>query len=515
MCLPERAILLGLSLLASGCATSALDMAPERPDRPWNPAVSATGEVVAGPRSGGGTAVGYILPPNPALGSFPTPPALDAQKNYSLAELIDIAESSNPNTRVAWNDARRVALAAGLAEAAFLPKITATAVGAYQGSSGHGSASGSTLLADGSAHGAISAISLTWLLFDFGERRAVLEAAEQASIVSNIAFTAAHQELIYYVSLAFYANAAARSRQGTAAQSFTNAQAVQAASEDRYRHGYGTATEVAQARQATAKANLDMVEATGGAQNAYLALISAMGVSPLTKIKVADVMGRKLSPSMTAPVEDIVSQALARRPDMQSAYAAQKASAASVRAAEAELMPKFFVSATGAYNTGGLSVTALPGVGQQSSTENINGSRLNGSVLAGVTMPLFDGGARSAALSQARAEADSANARLARVRDDAVHQIAAADNALRTSLAAHAASAALLAATRTTFDSALAAYRSGVGSITDVTLAQTQLLQAQNATTDSYANALSSAAALALATGSLGTAPDDSGTLAR
>jgi outer membrane protein len=88
-----------------------------------------------------------------------------------------------------------------------------------------------------------------------------------------------------------------------------------------------------------------------------------------------------------------------------------------------------------------------------------------------------------------------------------VRQIVLAENALQTSLAAYSASQTLKAVAQTTFDSALAAYRSGVGSITDLTLAETQLLQAKNASTDAYSTALSAAATLALSSGTLGTAP--------
>jgi outer membrane protein len=347
-----------------------------------------------------------------------------------------------------------------------------------------------------------------WLLFDFGERAAVVDAAKQVSVISNIAFTAAHQQLIYSITLAFYAHAAARARLATATQSLKNARVVQAAAEDRYAHGFGTVTEVAQARQGTAQANLALVQATGGAEDAYLALITAMGISPLTKIKIADVSGRKLSSSMAVPVESVISEALARRPDLQSAYSAQKASLANVRAAQAEFMPKFFLSATGTYSSGNLDVTSLPSGGQQPPTVNINGSHLGGSIFAGVTIPVYDGGTRDAQLARAHAEADSADARLRQVRDDAVRQIVLADNALHTSLSAYSASQTLEAAAQTTFDSALGAYRNGVGSITDLTLAETQLLQGRNACTDAYSTALSAAATLALSTGSLGTAPE-------
>ncbi len=504
----ERAavLLLGSAFLA-GCATSALDMAPERPDRPWVPAMTPDGDILAGASGTGSGAGGYVLPPNPALASVPPQPAVNGSKIYALADLIDLAESNNPATRIAWNDARRVALAAGIAESSYLPSVTASVIGGYQGSSGHNGALGTSLLGNGSASGAVSAVSLQWLLFDFGEREAVVDAARQASVISNIAFTATHQQIIYNVTLAFYAHAAAQARLVTANRSLENARAVQAAAEDRYKHGIGTVIETAQARQGTAQADLAVIQATGGAQDSYFALITAMGVSPLTKIRIADVSGRKLSPSLSAPVEIIIAESLSRRPDVQSAYTAEKASLANVRAAQAEFLPKLFLSANGTYNSGGLDVTALPSAGNLPPTLNIGGNRLGGSVFAGITVPIFDGGTRDAALAQARAEADSAEARLTRVKEEAVRQIVQADNALRTSLAAYSAAQTLAAAAQTTFDAALAAYRSGVGSITDVTVADSQLLLAKNAASDAYSTALSAAATVALSTGVLGGVP--------
>ncbi|ABE33865.1 outer membrane efflux family protein [Paraburkholderia xenovorans LB400] len=496
------------SLLLTGCATSALDMAPPRPDQPWSPATTSSGEIIAGERNQAGAANSYVLPVNSALTNIPPPPAVDPTEVYSLSRLIDVAESNNSATRIAWNDARRVALAAGIAESTYLPRITATAIGGFQGNSGSDSVQGVNFNNSGSANGTVSAVSLQWLLFDFGKRAAVVEAAKQASVISNIAFNATHQQVIYNVTLAFYTHAAAKARAATAAQSLSDAQAVQNAAEERYKHGIGTVIEVAQARQGTAQANLALVQATGGEQDAYLALLTAMGVSPLTHIKVADVAGRNLSPSMATSVEAIVSESLGRRPDVLGAYAARSASLANIRAAQAEFMPKIFLSAIGSYNEGGLNLTALPSASQEPPTVNVNGHRFNGGIFVGLTIPIYDGGTRSAVLAQARADADSADTRLTHVRDEAVRQIVQADNALRTSLSAYQASKALAGAAQTTFDAALAAYHSGVGSITDLTLANSQLLQARNASTDAYSTALSAAAMLALATGTLGATPE-------
>jgi Outer membrane efflux protein len=95
---------------------------------------------------------------------------------------------------------------------------------------------------------------------------------------------------------------------------------------------------------------LDWPGIPGTAQNAYLTLISAMGISPLNQIKVAGVSDRRLSPELAGSAEKVFSVALARRPDILAAFAAQKASLANVRAAEAEFLPKVFLSGSGSYN---------------------------------------------------------------------------------------------------------------------------------------------------------------------
>lgn len=68
---------------------------------------------------------------------------------------------------------------------------------------------------------------------------------------------------------------------------------------------------------------------------------------------------------------------------------------------------------------------------------------------------------------------------------EAVRQIPLVDNALQTSLSAYGAPGE-----KTTFDPALASYRNGVGSITDLNILSTQLLQAKNASTDVYSAVL-------------------------
>ncbi|SEB09218.1 TolC family protein [Variovorax sp. YR216] len=501
---------LAAAFLAAACASPPADLAPPAPDRPWKASVDAAGNIRPPKTAGdaGGTAASHVLPSNPALGVLPpAPTSIDADHAYTLPELIDIAQSNSPQTRVAWATARAAASAVGVARAAYLPHLSASAVGGYQRFNANNSTLGIGVDNNVSGSGAVGALALQWLLFDFGERDAVVDATEQLSSASNIAFTFAHQRVIHDVCLAFYAHAAARTHVDNAEKALVNAREIEAAAQDRYKHGVGTVIDVAQTHQATAQAQLARVQAQGAAQSTYVALIAAMGISPLTRLKVADVSGRKLSASMADPVEKIVSEALARRPDMLAAYAAQKASMAKAAAAEAAFKPKVFMSAVGTYGTGRLGVTALPSFDQQSITNNVTSRGAGGSVLFGVAVPLYDGGLRNAAVEQARADVDRAAATLDKARSDAVLQIVQAQDALQTSLAAHEAATALEAAARITFDARLDAYRHGVGTVTEVALADTQWLLARNAAADAYSHALSAAATLAFATGSLGAAP--------
>ena len=500
-----------VSIALAGCASSALDMAPETADRPWAPATTATGEIIPGQENpaaeGRARTTDFTLPANTALGSVPAAPDIDADHPYSLVELIDLAQSHNLLTRTAWNNAREAALTTGIARSAYLPSLTASVVGGYQ-SLHETSAADPGLVGNTTADGVVPALSVQWLLFDFGGRTATLNAAKLASVIANIGFTAAHQQVIHNVSLAYYAERAAHARGATAVSALKNAQSVQMAAEERYAHGLGTVVEVAQARQATAQALLVQVQAEGVAQDAYQALISAMGISPLTRLRIADLPEHKLPPAESDSIERIVAEALGRRPDVLAAYAAQQASQQNVRARRAEFLPKLFLSATAAYNSDHLNVTAFPSLGPQSpGTLNLTGNQFSATVFAGITVPLYDGGLRAAVLGQARAMADNASLALTHTREEAVREIVLAQNGLRSSLAAYSASTSLMEAAETTFEAALAAYRNGVGSITDATLAETQLLQARNASTDAHSAALSAAATLALAVGNLGSAP--------
>jgi outer membrane protein len=513
--MPKFAPLIGIVLIAAGlagCAADSINLAPPAPDRPWTPHTTAEGEIVAGPAATTPGAKDYLLPPNRAAGKIADQPEVDSLHVYTLAELIDMAERSNPATRIAWNNARETALATGIAKSSYLPRIVAAVTGIYQASQGSnsltvGPLSTSSVSTPDAANGVVSAVTFQWMLFDFGQREALVQAAEQASVISNIGFTAVHQQVIFDVSSAFYGYAASRARKIADEQSLRNAQEVLDAASERMKKGIGTSVEAAEAQQGVAQARLLVVQADGAEKSDYVNLIAAVGITPMARLKIVDTGRRNLSSAMAKSIDKDVESALARRPDVLQAFAAEKASQAKLRAAQADMLPKVFLSGTGNYNQGNISTSAIFPTGMQTPIANLSGGRYGGSALLGAAVPIYDGGVREAMIEQARTGVDSAAAHLARSKQQAIRQIVVANTALTTSLSTYEAAKALVASSETTYAAALASYRSGVGDITVVSLAQTRLLQARNAQTDSYSAALSAAALLALATGSLGSSP--------
>ena len=57
---------------------------------------------------------------------------IDPQKRYELVELIDLAQRVNPETRVAWEEARQAAIAVGLVESEYFPLLALAALGGYK-----------------------------------------------------------------------------------------------------------------------------------------------------------------------------------------------------------------------------------------------------------------------------------------------------------------------------------------------------------------------------------------------
>ena len=474
-------------------------MAPAAPDRPWT---APAGEEAGGfwsflrkrPETNAAQG-GFGIAPDPARAAMPAPEGVDLARTYRLPELIDLAQRTNPATRAAWQQARQAALSVGMVEATYLPVISASVVaGRQEVTTPLPVPVGGDTTFETTVEGSAQILALQWLLFDFGERDALREAARQGAIGAGVLFNSAHQQLIYQVAQAYYLYGAAVQRRGFADAALANSREVRLAAEARAAQGIGTSVEVAQARQAVAQAELRRVIAEGDERDTYQALLAAVGVNAPLKVDAAAGTRRPLPPAGTVPLDAAIRQALSQRPDVAASYAAMQASQSGVRAAQAAFRPKVFAGGNLTWGDDTLDVGALPGIGQQGSGTG---------VLVGMTVPLYEGGLRQAQVRQARSRADAATDAFHRVQTAAVSEVIAARNALRTALESYRAATALVAAATTTYDAASAAYRNGLGTIDAATEADSGLLDAREAQAEAHAAAMVGALNLAFAVGSL------------
>jgi outer membrane protein len=490
----RRIALAGCALL--GACNDTRDLAPASPDTPWQFEPSKEAPTAPAPAPG---AKRFTVPENTAV-QLPSPADIDPHHVYSLVELIDIAQRRNPATRVAWEQARQAAINVGIARAAYLPALTASAIAGVEH---FVTPFPSNLVPQGfivyNAQEFIPQLAVNYLLLDFGSRAAAVEAAGQLSIAGNVAFTAAHQQLVFNVARAYFTLDGADAAVRAAQQGLADAQVVQRSSEALFGRGLDTIVDVQLARRATAQAQYDLAQANTAQHDAIYTMLAAMDLPPTTKLRVADASARPLPPRVARTVENVLSDALRQRPDLLAEVAKLRASDAEIAAARSALFPKVSLSANVQGNIGQLSVNGSP---------YFPVTKPQGAALLKFEWPLYEGGLLQNRLTLAQSKREEAAAALKERTDQALREVALAYDQVDTGLQQYDAAIALQTASETAFHSASDSYAQGVGTLTDATSAQTGLATARAAVARAHTQSLINAAALAFATGELTSSTD-------
>lgn len=431
--------------------------------------------------------------PAPTSGSGGDAQAAEASK--TLADLIAIAMKNNPETRVAWTQAEEAALHLGVARSKYGPILAAEAAAMY----GHSTFPlPKNLSPEGyfksDSEALIPAVTLKWLVYDFGGREAVLDEADQTLAAANFGFTATHRKVSILVTRQFFRLATELARKSAAQASLDSAELVQQAAQARQDQGTGTAPETLQARAAAAEARLRLEEVEAAVEDARMALLEAAGERPDTSLCVSiPVPG----PSQTISEEHLdrlIDQAIATRPEVSAAVSKVKAGEAAIRKAKTEYFPKIVLSGNVAENVGRLrsaggdwsSVTApLYGVGLM------------------FQVPIYDGTIRRSGVQEAMSQKEAAQAQLDGTKNQIVHEVVKSYNDLRVSLRRRESAAVLMSAAQDSFDSTLNSYRRGLSTMPELESAVAALARARMTVSEAGADVLTARAVLTFATGDM------------
>jgi outer membrane protein TolC len=414
--------------------------------------------------------------------------SIDPTKSYSLAELIDLAETHNPETHFAWERARAQAAALGIARSELFPTLAAAALSqtsreeTYLG----------TLFYRQTFQDFQVALDLNYTVFDFGARAGRIDAARGEVLAANFEFNDTHRRVIFQVEQAYYQLLNASGQEDAARASLSNAQAVQQSAEERLKNGLATLPDVLEARSATAQAEYELQAVLGAEEIAQGNLATALGTSPTEAIHVETLKELPTPNSVGDSVELAINRAFAQRPDLMRLVAEIRSSNATVREARAAYYPSLSVN---------VNPVAQSLYGLQQTLPWGHTAGLTGGLSLTLSWTVFDGGARKNNVVQAEANVRAAEAQANAARDEIANQVWAAYSNLNTAFRQRQAATALLEAASQSYDSALESYNYGLRNFLDVTAAQRTLAQARSTDVVARTQVLTALADMAFRTG--------------
>ena len=393
---------------------------------------------------------------------------IEPDKAYSLAELIDLAEAHNPETRVAWENARAQGAALGIARSELYPTLSAVAL---SGVVRQEIPLGSQFYRQ-TVPALQATLDLNYTILDFGARRGRISGESARLLAANFSFNDVHRKLIFQVQLAYYRLLNASAQDTAARASLANAEAVQQAAEERLRNGLATLPDVLEARSATAQSQYDLQAVIGAEENARGDLATALGAPAVTMIRVEPLSDVPTPDSISATVEQVIDRALDQRPDLQAELAGIRLAQAQRKEARAAYYPSLTFRASPSAQSLWVQQQTLPWG---------HTADLTGGMALSLNWTVFDGGARRSRLMLAEAEIRRAASQVSAARDSIEDEVWTAYSNLNTAFRQREAATALLDSATQSYAAALESYNYGVRNLLDVTAAQKVLAQARSA----------------------------------
>jgi outer membrane protein len=420
---------------------------------------------------------------------------LDPVHPYTLAELIDVAEHHNPDTRTIWERAKQKARELDLAKSAYYPELEGLAV------------FGDERLIDPfpkplAPRGYVMVeiprvepeVTLQYLIFDFGKREAGVDFAKAEKLVAGADVIQLNQALAFRVARTYYQLVTAQERLQAAQDILRTAQTTQDAAENRLNNGLATLPDVLNARAETSQAVFDEESADGDEKIARVTLTEAVGADPSPNIVIDSQRSAPLPERLTMSIDALIDRAMQNRPDLMAQTLRIRSAEARIRGAKAEYKPQIVLSGSVAQT----SVWPSADYGQLG-----RASEPTWSAALGIRWRIFDGGVRKNELLIAESARREAEDELTAEHDQTTREVWTAYIGFRTALRKHDAAVALLESANESYSASLDAYKDGVKNLVDVLTAEKQLAQARLSSVSARSELFVQAVNLEFATGNL------------
>ena len=409
-----------------------------------------------------------------------------AARPLSLPELTEFALQNNPRTRQAWYAARAQAAGVGIEKADDLPRITADVAVQRSESASQTGNQNPWLTRYGPA------ITLTYLLYDFGARDSRVRAAEYQALAAALAQNRVLQDVVFQVEQAYYRSlgfeALVRSNELFLKSAGTSLDATQRRREG----GLATAADVYRAETQVAQAQLNLTRSKGELEKARGGLASAVGLPVNATLQVQTLGGEPRIRDITESLNDILSRAKLNRSDLIAAEAQARAARAQADAVSRSGLPRVMVNATS---------------GRTFYTQDRPFTDTN-SVLLTLSIPIFTGFNQTYAERQAEARAAQAEASRDALSRQAELEVWQSYYDVQTAASGVSTTAVQLRAAQQTAEATLARYQAGFGSLLDLVTAQVDESNARVQRIQSYLDWFTAVARLNYSIGASDTISD-------
>jgi outer membrane protein len=401
--------------------------------------------------------------PSESLPEVPVPgvPAqlADALRSpMSLVQLTDLALQLNPRTRQAWAVARAEAMGVGVEAADQLPQL-----GLLFNFNRVQSASQTTgnLVPAQNRFG--PNLTLGWVLFDFGQRAAEVEAQRYRLLAANLAQNRTLQDVAFQVEQAYYRALGLEALVNATREQLRSFETGLDATRRRRDSGLATIGDVYRAETAAGQARLLVQRTEGELRKSRGTLNSAVGIPVNFPLQLLSWTDRPPVREISQSVDGLLERIKAERPDLVAAEARARAARATAKAAAAAGKPSIEVAGT----AGRVEFTdTRPGV----DTFNL------GVVLR---IPIFTGFRDTYNVRRAEAVAEQAESSRDQLYKQAELDVWQAYFDLQTAATNVNSSGSLVKSATQSASAAVARYKGGVGSLLDMITAQSDETQSR------------------------------------
>lgn len=384
-------------------------------------------------------------------------------RQYTLAEVVDIALRNNPATRLSYSQARSAADTYGSARGRWFPTVTAgAAVTRSLSVAGQGRAP-----VERTQYG--PTLSLTYTVLDFGGRTGSIDVAKQTAVAADLTHNTTVEKTILAVESAAFSYLSTRAQRDAQKISVDLATKALDAANERHNVGLATIADVLQAKTALSQEQLDLQTLEGTLQVTRGSLAVAMGLPANAPFDVPDVPASDSAHFITQSVDTLIDLAVRNRPELAAARAQAAAAGSQIKVTRSAYLPSLGFNSTGS-NT-------------QSSVNTFQGNSY--SLNFGLSIPVFSGFSNQYDVATANENYQAALARTDATKAQVIQQVFNAYYLLKTATDRVRTSRDLLASATQSETVARERYREGVGTIVDLLIAQSALATAQAQAIDS------------------------------